>query len=62
MAINLDANSQADKDFIKLRETLEKNLEKDEIEEIEKAYAWARESHEGQLRFPVSLILSIRFQ
>ena len=34
MAISLDTNSQADKDFIKLRETLENNLEKDEIEEI----------------------------
>lgn len=51
MAINLDTNSQADKEFIKLRETLEKNLEKEEIEEIEKAYEWARESHEGQFRF-----------
>ena len=51
MAINLDTNSQADKEFIKLRETLEKSLEKEEIEEIEKAYEWARESHEGQFRF-----------
>lgn len=51
MAISLDTNSQADKEFIKLRETLEKNLEKEEIEEIEKAYEWARESHEGQFRF-----------
>ncbi len=51
MAINLDTNSQADKEFIKLRETLEKSLAKEEIEEIEKAYEWARESHEGQFRF-----------
>lgn len=51
MAIFIDEKSKADKDYLKLRETLEKNLEKDEIEEIDKAYEWARASHEGQFRF-----------
>lgn len=51
MAIFIDEKSKADKDYLKLRETLEKSLEKDEIEEIDKAYEWARASHEGQFRF-----------
>lgn len=51
MAIFIDEKSKADKDYLKLRETLEKNLEKEEIEEIDKAYEWARASHEGQFRF-----------
>ena len=51
MAIFIDEKSKADIDYLKLRETLEKNLEKDEIEEIDKAYEWARSSHEGQFRF-----------
>ncbi len=51
MAIVIDEKSKADTDYLALRRTLEKNLEKDEIEEIDKAYEWARASHEGQLRF-----------
>ncbi|MGN1169845.1 MAG: RelA/SpoT family protein [Acutalibacteraceae bacterium] len=51
MNIKLDASSAADKEYIKLRKTLENNLEPDEIEEIDKAFDWARQSHEGQLRF-----------
>ena len=51
MNIKLDASSAADKEYIKLRKTLENNLEPDEIEEIDEAFDWARQSHEGQLRF-----------
>ncbi|MGN1478445.1 MAG: RelA/SpoT family protein [Acutalibacteraceae bacterium] len=51
MNIKLDASSAADKEYIKLRKTLENNLEPDEIDEIDKAFDWARQSHEGQLRF-----------
>ena len=51
MNIKLDASSAADKEYIRLRKTLENNLEPDEIEEIDKAFDWARQSHEGQLRF-----------
>ena len=51
MNIKLDASSAADKEYIKLRKTLESNLEPDEIEEIDRAFDWARQSHEGQLRF-----------
>ncbi len=51
MAIFIDEKSKADNDYIKLRETLEKSLEPAEIEEIDKAYEWARASHEGQFRF-----------
>ena len=51
MNIKLDSSSAADKEYIKLRKTLENNLEPDEIEEIDEAFDWARQSHEGQLRF-----------
>lgn len=51
MNIKLDASSAADKEYIKLRKTLENNLEPDEIDEIDEAFDWARQSHEGQLRF-----------
>ncbi len=51
MNIRLDAGNSADKEYIKLREALEKNLEPNEVEEIDNAYAWARDAHEGQLRF-----------
>ena len=51
MNIRLDAGNSADKVYIKLREALEKSLEPREVEEIDRAYAWARDAHEGQLRF-----------
>ena len=51
MNIRLDAGNSADKEYIKLREALEKSLEPREVEEIDRAYAWARDAHEGQLRF-----------
>ncbi len=51
MAIYIDEKSQADKDYLSLKKTLEKNMSPEDIEDIDRAYEWARESHEGQLRF-----------
>ncbi|MCQ2479872.1 MAG: bifunctional (p)ppGpp synthetase/guanosine-3',5'-bis(diphosphate) 3'-pyrophosphohydrolase [Clostridia bacterium] len=51
MEIFLDEQSKVDKEYIKLRETLEKSMEVQELEEIDKAYEWARAAHDGQLRF-----------
>ena len=51
MSIKLDPASAADKEYIKLRQTLEKSMDKSELEEIDKAFDWAREEHDGQFRF-----------
>ncbi|MCQ2471758.1 MAG: bifunctional (p)ppGpp synthetase/guanosine-3',5'-bis(diphosphate) 3'-pyrophosphohydrolase [Clostridia bacterium] len=51
MGISLDETSKADKAYVKLRETLEKSMNKEELEEIDSAYEWARAAHSGQLRY-----------
>lgn len=52
MAIVFSEDTQKeDNEYKKLRETLEKSMSREEIEEIDRAYEWARAAHGGQLRF-----------
>lgn len=49
--IDLNTDSQADREYIKLRQTLTGSMEEKDIEEIDRAFDWARAAHEGQFRF-----------